>query len=44
MAAIIKNLGLVESKLPARDFIKGWRKPKKIVVFVDNNVHRLWTG
>ncbi len=41
MPALIKGLGLVESSLPARQFIKGWRKPKKIVVLVDNNVHRL---
>jgi phosphoglycerate dehydrogenase-like enzyme len=41
MAAIIKGLGLVESRLPAREFIKGWRKPKKIVVVVDANTHRM---
>jgi phosphoglycerate dehydrogenase-like enzyme len=32
---------LVESKLPAREFIKGWHKPRKIVVVVDANVHRM---
>ncbi|HWY61378.1 MAG TPA: hypothetical protein VNW15_05710, partial [Rhizomicrobium sp.] len=41
MPAIIKGLGLNESKLPAREFIKGWRKPKKIVVMVDANTHRM---
>jgi len=41
MPALIKSLGLVESNLPARQFIKGWHKPKKIVVMLDNNVHRL---
>ena len=41
MPALIKGLGLVESKLPAREFIKGWRKPKKIVVMVDANTHRI---
>jgi len=41
MANIIKTYGLIESKLPAREFIKGWRKPKKIIVLLDNNVHRL---
>jgi phosphoglycerate dehydrogenase-like enzyme len=41
MPALIKSLGLVESKLPAREFIKGWRRPKKITVSLDNNVHRL---
>ena len=41
MPAMIKGLGLVESKLPAREFIKGWHKPKKILVQVGNNVHRL---
>jgi len=41
MTAIIKAYGLVETKLPARQFVKGWRKPKKIVVNLDNNIHRL---
>jgi phosphoglycerate dehydrogenase-like enzyme len=41
MPALIKGLGLVESKLPARQFIKGWRPPKKIIVTLDNNIHRL---
>jgi phosphoglycerate dehydrogenase-like enzyme len=41
MATIIKTYGLSESKLPAREFIKGWRKPKKIIVVLDNNVHRM---
>ena len=41
MAALIKGLGLIESSKPARDFIKGWRKPKKVIVMVDNNVHRI---
>jgi phosphoglycerate dehydrogenase-like enzyme len=39
--AIIKAFGLIETKQPAREFIKGWRKPKKIIVVLDNNVHRL---
>ena len=38
---IIKTFGLIETKQPAREFIKGWRKPKKIIVNLDNNVHRL---
>jgi phosphoglycerate dehydrogenase-like enzyme len=41
MTAIIKAYGLIETKEPARQFIKGWRKPKKIIVNLDNNVHRL---
>ena len=41
MAAIIKSLGLVESSKPSREFIKGWRKPRKVVVTVDANVHRI---
>jgi len=36
-----KRLGLVESALPARELIKGWRKPQKILVAVDNNTNRL---
>ena len=39
--AIIKSFGLIETKEPARVFIKGWRKPKKIIVNLDNNTHRL---
>ena len=41
MTNIIKTYGLIETKQPAREFIKGWRKPKKIIVNLDNNVHRL---
>ena len=41
MPALIKGLGLIESSRPAREFIKGWRKPKKVIVMVDNNVNRL---
>ena len=40
-AAIAGKLGLVESSMPARELIKGWRKPKKILVAVDNNTNRL---
>ena len=29
VAGIIKAFGLIETKQPAREFIKGWRKPKK---------------
>ena len=36
-----KRLGLVESAKPARELIKGWRKPQKILVAVDNNTGRL---
>jgi phosphoglycerate dehydrogenase-like enzyme len=41
MANIIKSFGLIETRQPAREFIKGWRKPKKIIVVLDNNTHRL---
>jgi phosphoglycerate dehydrogenase-like enzyme len=41
MADVIKNYGLIESAQPAREFIKGWRKPKKIIVNLDNNTHRM---
>ena len=41
IAAIIKDYGLTETKEPAREFIKGWRKPKKIIVNLDNNTHRM---
>ncbi|HUE63591.1 MAG TPA: D-2-hydroxyacid dehydrogenase [Rhizomicrobium sp.] len=40
-AAIAGKLGLVESSRPARELIKGWRKPRKILVAVDNNTNRL---
>jgi phosphoglycerate dehydrogenase-like enzyme len=41
VAGIIKAFGLIETKQPAREFIKGWRKPKKVIVVLDNNAHRL---
>jgi phosphoglycerate dehydrogenase-like enzyme len=41
VSGIIKTFSLIESKQPARVFIKGWHKPKKVIVLVDNNVHRL---
>lgn len=40
-AAVAKKLGLVESAKPARELIKGWRTPRKILVGVDNNTNRL---
>jgi phosphoglycerate dehydrogenase-like enzyme len=40
-AAVASKLGLVESARPARELIKGWRKPRKILVAVDNNTNRL---
>src|SRR5258707_41256 len=40
-AAVAKKLGLVESAKPARELIKGWQKPRKILVGVDNNTNRL---
>jgi phosphoglycerate dehydrogenase-like enzyme len=40
-AAVAKKLGLVESTKPAREMIKGWRTPRKILVGVDNNTNRL---
>jgi len=40
-AAVAKRLGLVESAKPAREMIKGWRPPRKILVGVDNNTNRL---
>jgi phosphoglycerate dehydrogenase-like enzyme len=40
-AAIANRLGLAESSRPARELIKGWRKPRKILVAVDNNTNRL---
>ena len=40
-AAVAKRLGLVESAKPARELIKGWETPRKILVGVDNNTNRL---
>jgi len=40
-AAVANRLGLVESSKPARELIKGWHKPQKILVAVDNNINRL---
>jgi len=40
-SALIKELGLIESRLPVRDMIKGWHRPEKIVVFPDNNTNRI---
>jgi phosphoglycerate dehydrogenase-like enzyme len=40
-AVVAKKLGLVESVKPARELIKGWQKPRKILVGVDNNTNRL---
>lgn len=40
-AAIVRKLGLVESSRPARELIKGWHRPSKILVAVDNNANRL---
>ena len=40
-AAVAKRLGLVESAKPARELIKGWQRPRKILVGVDNNTNRL---
>jgi phosphoglycerate dehydrogenase-like enzyme len=40
-AAIASKLGLVESPRPAREMIAGWRKPRKVLVAVDNNTNRL---
>ena len=40
-AAIAGKLGLALSSKPASELIKGWRKPKKILVAVDNNTNRL---
>ncbi len=40
-AAIANRLGLAESTRPARELIKGWRKPRKILVAIDNNTNRL---
>src|SRR5215471_13865056 len=39
--AIASKLGLVESPRPAREMIAGWRKPRKVLVAVDNNTNRL---
>ena len=43
MANLIKTYGLIESKLPAREFIKGWRKPKKSSPFW-TTMFTAWTG
>ena len=40
IAALIKDMALTESAKPARE-IKGWKKPRKIVVYVDNNPGRI---
>src|ERR1700756_5751255 len=40
-AAVAKRLGLRESGQPAREMIKGWQRPRKILVAVDNNTNRL---
>jgi phosphoglycerate dehydrogenase-like enzyme len=39
--AVANRLGLVESSKPARELIRGWHKPQKILVAVDNNINRL---
>jgi phosphoglycerate dehydrogenase-like enzyme len=41
MAPIIKDLHLTEGRQPVSEMIKGWRKPKKIVVWPDNNTNRI---
>ncbi len=40
MNGIIKAFSLTESARPSREFIKNWRKPKKILVTLDNNTNR----
>lgn len=41
IAATVKQLGLVESERPVREMVKDWRRPRKIIVFVEDAVtHR----
>jgi len=40
-AEVANRLGLRESAQPARELIKGWQRPRKILVAVDNNTNRL---
>jgi phosphoglycerate dehydrogenase-like enzyme len=39
--ALAKDMGLVESDKPMREMVKGWTRPKKVIVFVDNNTNRI---
>ena len=41
MPTLIRTLGIPESAQPVREFLKTWHKPKKIVVFPDNNTNRM---
>jgi phosphoglycerate dehydrogenase-like enzyme len=41
MAALIRQQGIPESDQPVRVFLKNWHRPKKIVVFPDNNSNRM---
>ena len=41
IAAVIRDMALTESARPVREMIQGWKKPGKILVFVDNNANRL---
>ena len=41
MPALIRSLGMPESREPVKVFLKNWHRPKKIVVFPDNNTNRM---
>ncbi len=41
VAELVRSLGIVQSDLPVREFLKTWHPPKKIVVFPDNNTNRM---
>jgi hypothetical protein len=37
VAALIQRLGLTLTDKPARELVKGWRKPKKAIVFAERS-------
>lgn len=41
MDMVIKDLRLTESSKPVSDMIQGWKRPRKIVVWPDNNTNRI---
>jgi phosphoglycerate dehydrogenase-like enzyme len=41
-AAVVAKLGLQESDKPVREMVKGWKKPRKIVVRVDTPERIAW--
>jgi phosphoglycerate dehydrogenase-like enzyme len=40
--SVVESLGLEESARPVKEIVPGWKKPKKIVVQVENQQRALW--